>query len=164
MPPSKTDVHAMVVALFTLNAEIERARRERKSASALSLLQVIAADRGVRPSEIAGRQHVHQSIVTRQIREMENAGYVAVTADPTDGRSCLVTLTPAGVDEVGRLTQMGLKRFGLFVKEWEPDQVRMLTELLAKLHGSMEAVAIREQQPSAGRRWARRRVESDPPE
>src|ERR1700722_12417899 len=112
----------MVAALFTVNTGIDRARRQRKGASTLSLLQVIAGHEPVRPSEIADLQQVHPSLVTRQIRELEDAGYVKVTADPDDRRSCLVALQPAGGAELGRLQEFGLKRFALFVKDWEPDQ------------------------------------------
>jgi DNA-binding MarR family transcriptional regulator len=147
----------MVVALFGLNAGIDRARRERKGASALSLLQVIAAGEATRPSEIAARQRVHQSLVTRQVREMEDAGYVSVTANPADGRSCLVEITPAGADELGRLTKIGLERFGQFVKEWESSDVRTLTALLEKLQRSMAFVNAPERSRMAGRRWVRRK-------
>jgi DNA-binding MarR family transcriptional regulator len=149
----QADVRSMVTALFALNAGLDRARRERKPASALSLLQVIAVGEAVRPSEIAARQHVHQSLVTRQIREMEDAGYVKVSANPADGRSCLVTLTRAGRTEMDRLTEIGLQRFALFVKEWRPDEIRALTDLLEKLRRSMAETADQER-PAPGRRWA----------
>ena len=155
MAPSDRDVHSMVVALFTLNAGIERARRERKAARSLNLLQVIASGEATRPSEIAAREQVHQSLVTRQIREMEDAGYVSVNANPADGRSCLVELTPAGADELNRLTQTGLDRFASFVSEWEPADVRMLTALLEKLRESMGSVGAHEHPSPRGRRWAR---------
>jgi DNA-binding MarR family transcriptional regulator len=156
MPPMRRDVQSMVIALFTVNAGIDRARRERKSASALTLLQVVPADRPVRPSEIAARQHIHQSLVTRQVREMEDAGYLHVTANPTDGRSCLVSLTPAGSEELRRLTQVGLDRFASFVHDWKVDEVRALTGLLEKLQSSMAAANSSEQSPVVGRRWARK--------
>ena len=111
MPRDESDVEALVVALFTLNAGLDRARRERKGASALALLQVIPADHPIRPSEIAARQHVELSLVSRQVREMEDAGYLEVRANPADGRSCLVSLTPSGADELGRLAKVGLERF-----------------------------------------------------
>lgn len=126
--------------------------------SALTLLQVLSTDHPVRPSEIAARRHVHQSLVTRQIREMEDAGYVKVTANPADGRSCLVSLTPAGTEQLRRLTQMGLDRFASFVCDWKVDEVRALTALLEKLHRSMAAVNSSEQSPAIGRRWARKRA------
>ena len=155
MAPSKADVHAMVAALFTLTAGMERARRQRKAAGTLSLLQLVADRQPIRPSEIAEVQDVHPSLVTRQVRELEDAGHVQVAADPADGRSCLVTLTPAGAGELQRLTQVGLDRFALFVADWSPGDVQMLTTLLDKLRNSITAVAEQEQeQRPAGRRWA----------
>ncbi len=145
----------MVAALFTLNAGLDRARRQRRGAGTLSLLQVIGDHEAIRPSEIAEIQAVHPSLVNRRVRELEDGGLVAVTADPADRRSCLVSLTEAGSDERRRLTEFGLKRFALFVKDWESDDVRTLTELLWKLRMSMAAVSEREQQaPRGGRRWS----------
>jgi DNA-binding MarR family transcriptional regulator len=153
--PSKADVHAMVAALFTLTAGMQRVKRERKAAGTLSLLQLIAGRPAIRPSALADLQGVHPSLVTRQVRDLEDAGHVQVAADPADGRSCLVTLTPAGVGELQRLTQVGLDRFGLFVADWRPDEVRMLTALLDKLRYSMADVAAHEhKQRPADRRWA----------
>jgi DNA-binding MarR family transcriptional regulator len=155
MAPSRADVHAMVAALFTLTAGMERARRQRKAAGTLSLLQLVADRQPIRPSEIAEVQDVHPSLITRQVRELEDAGHVQVAADPADGRSCLVTLTPAGAADLQRLTQVGLDRFASFVADWPPGDVQVLTALLDKLRNSIAAVAAREQeQRPAGRRWA----------
>jgi len=155
MAPSKPDVTAMVAALFTLTGGMERARRERKAAGTLSLLQLIAGRGAIRPSEIADLRGIHPSLVTRQVRELEDAGHVRVAADPADGRSCLVTLTPAGADELKRLTEVGLDRFALFVADWQPGDVRTLTALLDKLRNSIAAVNAQEQQQhQLGRRWA----------
>ena len=151
---SRDDVRAMVTALFVTNAALDRARRQKKGASTLSLLQVIAATHGIRPSEIATAQDVHPSQVTRQVRELERLGLVQITADAADGRSCQVTLTSAGSAELHALTEEGLHRFGLFVADWEPEEVRMLTSLLQKLEASKATVAAR-QRPPSGRYWAR---------
>src|ERR1700685_4695431 len=93
---SRDDVRAMVSALFVTNMALDRARRQKKGASTLSLLQVIAAAPGIRPSEIASAQDVHPSQVTRQVRELENLGLVQVTADQAAKRSCRVHPTTAG--------------------------------------------------------------------
>jgi DNA-binding MarR family transcriptional regulator len=155
MAPSKADVTAMVAALFTLTGGLERARRQRRAAGTLSLLQLITDRGAIRPSEIADLQGVHPSLVTRQVRELEDAGHVRVAADPADGRSCLVTLTPAGADDLKRLTEVGLDRFALFVADWQPGDVRTLTALLDKLRHSIAAVTAQEQQQrQLGRRWA----------
>ena len=63
----------MVAALFVTNAALDRARRQKKGASTLSFLQVVAATPGIRPTEIAAAQNVHPSQVTRQVRELEPA-------------------------------------------------------------------------------------------
>jgi DNA-binding MarR family transcriptional regulator len=152
---SRDDVRAMVTALFVTNAALDRARRQKKGASTLSLLQVVAAAPGIRPSEIATAQDVHPSQVTRQVRELESLGLVQVTADAADRRSCRVTLTSAGSGQLQALTEEGLDRFALFVADWEPEEVRMLTSLLQKLEASKAAAAAR-QRPPPGRHWARR--------
>ena len=144
----------MVTALFVTNAALDRARRQKKGASTLSLLQVVAATPGIRPSEIASAQDVHPSQVTRQVRELEGLGLVQVRADAADRRSCRVTLTRAGADELQSLTEEGLDRFCSFVADWEPAEVRMLTALLQKLEQSKAAAAAR-QRPPPGRHWAR---------
>jgi DNA-binding MarR family transcriptional regulator len=146
----------MVDALFTLAAGLERATRQSKGAGTLSLLQLVASHEHLRPSEIAALQHVHPSLITRQVTALEDAGYLEVTADPGDGRSCLVTLTSAGSEELLRLSDVGLDRFTLFVADWQPAEVRMLTVLLRKLANSKAAVAAQER-PRGGRRWARKR-------
>jgi DNA-binding MarR family transcriptional regulator len=143
----------MTAALLAINAGLEKARRQRKGASTLSLLQVIATREGIRPSEIAEVQQVHPSLVTRQVRELEDAGYVDVTADPADRRSCLVKLLPAGTEELRRLDQFGLKRFELYVKDWKPEDVQKFTELLQKLRTSMTTLSEREQQRPTANRW-----------
>ncbi len=154
MKASRDDVRSMVMALFATNAALDRARRQRKGASALSLLQVVAATPGIRPSEIAAAQDVHPSQVTRQVRELERTALIQVTADSADRRSCRVTLTSSGMDELQRLTEVGLDRFASFVATWEREEVRMLTSLLEKLELSKAEVAAKRRPPS-GRRWAR---------
>src|ERR1700679_3513756 len=98
----------MVTALFVTNAALDRARHQKKGASTLSLLQIVAATPGIRPSEIASAQDVHPSQIPRRVRELEGLGLVQVTADAADKRSCQVALTPAGSGELKSLTEAGL--------------------------------------------------------
>ena len=155
MEPSEDDVQSMVVALFTLISRVERARRQKEPAAALDLLQVIAAGEEVRPSDIADQRSVDRSLVTRQLREMEDAGYVQFREDPDDGRAWLVALTPVGRDEMQRLQGVGLERFSTFVAGWQRGEVRDLTALLEKLSRSMAEVAEREND-AVGRKPRRR--------
>jgi DNA-binding MarR family transcriptional regulator len=154
MTHSRRDVRSLVAALSVINAGLERARRQRKGASTLSLLQAVHRQRGIRPSALAEVLQVHPSLITRQVRDLEDAGFVNVTADPDDRRSCLVKLLPAGTEGRIRLEQFGITRFEQFVKEWETVDVRKLTELLDKLGTSMVTLTERDEHRTAGRRWA----------
>jgi DNA-binding MarR family transcriptional regulator len=152
MRPTPEDVQELVTALFTVSGGLERARRRIPDAAALALLYAVAARERARPSELAAELGVHQSSVTRQIRVLEDAGRVAVTADPDDRRSCFIALTAAGRAELDRLTQIGLGRFATFVADWDAEDVRTLARLLFKFERSKRAVAEREKRPG-GRRW-----------
>jgi DNA-binding MarR family transcriptional regulator len=48
------------------------------------------------PSELAARERVQRPTVTRLVCRLEEAGLVTRAADPTDRRSALITLSPAG--------------------------------------------------------------------
>lgn len=158
MGPNRHDVEAMVIALFTMNAGLDRARRRSKGASALSLLQLIATGQRLRPSDIAEQLSVHPSLVTRQVRELEDSGYVTVESDPADARSVLVSISKSGAQEQERLLQIGLDRFALFVADWEPEEVRTLTALLEKLERSKAAIGARERlEPDTRHPRSRRR-------
>ena len=146
MAPTSSDVKRMVAALMASVQSIERAKR-RGLASQLVALQAIAAHKRVQPSTLSAELRLHQSSVTRQIQALERAGHVKVTANPADGRSCFVELTRSGRAELVRLTQFGLKRFALFVKDWDASEVRTLARLLEKLEKSKAEVVEREPQP-----------------
>jgi len=48
------------------------------------------------PTELAARERVQRPTITRVICRLEEAGLVTRAADPTDGRSALITVSPAG--------------------------------------------------------------------
>jgi DNA-binding MarR family transcriptional regulator len=48
------------------------------------------------PSELADRERIQRPSATRVLTRLEDAGLVARTPDPRDGRSALIALTPAG--------------------------------------------------------------------
>lgn len=160
MPPEPEDVGKLVGALFTLMGNMQRARRNRPEAAALSVLQIIGSverqepGRGVRPSELAGALDVHRSAVTHHLRALSQAGHISLTTDPDDRRSSIVSLTPSGHAEVERLTATGMARFTSFVADWSDADVHEFTRLLQKFTESAAAVNAREAQPTTDRQEA----------
>jgi DNA-binding MarR family transcriptional regulator len=140
--PRTDDVRLLVQALFPVAAGLDRARRQRKGAAALSLLQALAGRSGVRITELADLRVIHASSVSRQVQELKARGYVQIAADPVDRRALLVTLSAAGQQELRRLTQADLDQFSRLVEDWEAADVRILASLLDRLRQSMAAVSL----------------------
>jgi DNA-binding MarR family transcriptional regulator len=55
------------------------------------------------PSELAGIERVKRPTATRTLRVLAEAGLVERTPDPDDGRSALLSVTPAGRERLRRL-------------------------------------------------------------
>ena len=152
MQPDMEDIQQLVAALFTVKSSLDRASRRSLKAAQLTVLQVIAAHPGFSPKAIAEELDLHPSSITRQVQALEDAGYVAAVANQEDRRSCHITLTDAGRDELDRLTQIGMARFASFVADWDASEVQMLAKLLWKLETSKAEVAAQEQR-TKGRHW-----------
>ena len=138
MKPTRTDVHNLAAALFTVFSSLRRAS-SKGDAATLALLNIVAAHPKVRPSDIASALGVNQSSITRQMQKFEQRGLVRLSASAEDGRSCHILLTTAGRTEMRRLQSIGLDRFALFVKDWEARDVQKLTHLLARFEMSKAA-------------------------
>jgi DNA-binding MarR family transcriptional regulator len=132
MAPKREDVEALITALHAVRNDLTRAERKIKNASLLRLLHTVAATEPVRPSELAAHLEVHQSLITRQIRELEDEGTVSVSADPQDGRAFVVAMTEVGRKRVAELAEVGLQRFIGFLRGWDTDEIREFTRLLRK--------------------------------
>jgi len=154
MRPTRADVERMVVALFTLNAGLDRARRQSPGAARLSVLQALLGREGAHPSDLAETLQVSPSLVTRHVQALEEDGFVEVTPDPADHRSCLVSLTASGCEEVGRLQQVGVARFESFVAGWDAAEVVSFTRLLERLEFDKHEAGERERRRSRRPRWA----------
>jgi DNA-binding MarR family transcriptional regulator len=74
------------------------------SRSALAVLELarLVGDGEHRLSEIAERRGVDQSVISRQVGELEQRGLVCRRPDPSDRRACLVRLTPDGLAALER--------------------------------------------------------------
>lgn len=84
-------------------------------------------------AKIGVRLMVHPASVTHTIDKLEEQGLVRRKAHPTDGRTTLAVLTPAGRRLAAKATEaVGKVRFGLDLGDARTEQlVALLTELRA---------------------------------
>jgi DNA-binding MarR family transcriptional regulator len=151
------EVATMSQALTRVAGNMQRARRRRTGASAMTLLQAVADGGPVRPSALAGHLGVTRAAVTGQVRELAGRGAVELDPDPDDGRSVLVRITPAGLEELTALNRRGVERFLLFTRDWTLSEIRELGRLLEKLEASI-AAAVQHEPPVTGAQWRRSRA------
>jgi DNA-binding MarR family transcriptional regulator len=86
------------------------ARRLRQQApdltpSQTAALATIEKHGPLTPSELASRERVQRPTITRLLAFLEGSELIVRAGDPTDRRSCLVTISPAGAAllEAGRV-------------------------------------------------------------
>jgi DNA-binding MarR family transcriptional regulator len=100
----QTSSHAPQLASRLRLAVARTARRLRQEAggglspSLSAALASIDNHGPLTPSELADRERVKRPTATRLIANLEDGGLVARTADPSDRRSSLIAITPAGRD------------------------------------------------------------------
>ena len=99
----------------------------------VGLLRLAASGDPVRPSDAADALDVNPSTVTRYARALEEEGFVRVTGDPADRRSCLISATAAGVAELARFAEAGVDVFGAVIQDWSADDVRQFSRLITRL-------------------------------
>ena len=82
---------------------VRTARRLRQEAgtelspSLTAALATVQRHGPMTPSELASRERIQRPTATRVLARLEEMGLVARTADPQDGRSTLIAVTPPAV-------------------------------------------------------------------
>lgn len=88
------------ISRISLGREAARNRSERAGISlsrpAINIIATLRRSGPVRLSSLARLADLEAPLISREIRELVEAGYVRRTADPTDGRAGIVQLTPKG--------------------------------------------------------------------
>jgi DNA-binding MarR family transcriptional regulator len=108
--------------------------------STLAMLQLTALlDGGEhRLGEIAGLRGVDQSVVSRQVGELQARGLVCRRPDPSDGRASLVRLTPDGHRLLDAAQRMKRELIRGALARRPVDDVRAAARLVADLAGELD--------------------------
>jgi DNA-binding MarR family transcriptional regulator len=112
----RTDTELATRLRLVLARSARRLRQESDTGLSPSLTAALATVERhgpLTPSELAARERVQRPTVTRLVFRLEEAGLIARAADPTDGRSSLISVTPAG----RRLLAAGRTRKDAFLSE-----------------------------------------------
>src|SRR5438132_1187323 len=92
----------------------------------VGVLQVVAAQGPIRPGAIGERLDMAPSSVTRHVQALEDVGHVMVEEDPSDARTCLVSVTTGGQAELEKLETAGLAVFADVVADWSAEDLSTL--------------------------------------
>jgi DNA-binding MarR family transcriptional regulator len=90
------------------------------------------------PSELADRERIRRPTATRLIAALEEAGLVARTRDPEDGRSFLVALSPGGRELLARVRTRKDAYLSRRLRELSPEDRATLDRAAAILERVLE--------------------------
>jgi DNA-binding MarR family transcriptional regulator len=97
----------------------------------------------LRPTDLTNATMLTSSGTTKRLDKLEQAGLIARSADPTDRRGTLITLTDAGRELIDGLTPAHLQNERTIIAALSEDEQRRLVELLRKLQLGLPAGANR---------------------
>jgi len=101
-------------------------------------LALLLGDGELRLGELAARRGVCQSVVSRQVGELEARGYVVRRPDPADRRAGLVRLTPAGRELLTEATDTRRRWLHDALDRYADDDVRGATRLVRALADELD--------------------------
>ncbi|MFC9125594.1 MarR family winged helix-turn-helix transcriptional regulator [Streptomyces sp. NPDC057099] len=101
--------------------------------AAVAILTHIAGSDPPRPGVLAARLSVEASHVTRQLRQLERAGYVVRFPDPDDRRAQRVQLTEAGLVAAERMREVRRRGMEMALSAWPAEELLQLAGFLRRL-------------------------------
>jgi DNA-binding MarR family transcriptional regulator len=101
-------------------------------------LATVARHGPLTPSELAARERIQRPTATRLIAKLESEGLVARTADPADGRSCLIALTPEGAALIKELRTRKDAFLAARLRGLTPEDRAVLARAAELLEGLLE--------------------------
>ncbi|NEB80991.1 MarR family transcriptional regulator [Streptomyces sp. SID14478] len=91
-----------------------------------------------RATELAAYIGVGKATMSRQLRALEDLGFVARAPDPADGRAWLVSLTERGRADFSQVRDARRAQYVRQLAGWERTEVAELARLLHQLNAGAE--------------------------
>jgi DNA-binding MarR family transcriptional regulator len=89
---------------------------------------------GERPSELAARRRVSKQALNHLLGQLEQRGYLERDADPEDGRSKRINLTPRGHEAISVIRQAVTEMENRWAKQLGRERFNQLRALLEELN------------------------------
>ncbi len=109
------------------------------SAALTSALATVEKRGPLTPSELADAERVKRPSATRIVARLNEQGLVERAGDPTDRRSSLVSITPAGRSLLSRLRGRKNAYLARRLRELEPDDIAALERAADVLEHLLES-------------------------
>lgn len=103
------------------------------------LLSRIGEHGPMRLSALAGHVFLDVSTISRQVAELEQAGWVARDRDPEDGRASLVRLSSAGEAALAAGHDQRRRALREVLADWTDDQRQALADQLSRFNEAIAA-------------------------
>ena len=99
----------------------------------------IAEEGPLRPTTLAGLLGVDLSVVSRQVRSLEDVGFVTRSPDPGDARAALVRATESGLEAFDRTRTQRTEVLDEVLSQWPAQDRTELVRLLTRFNAELEA-------------------------
>jgi DNA-binding MarR family transcriptional regulator len=103
--------------------------------------------------ELSVLAHMQPSALSRQVKLLEDGGFITRTLHPDDGRVSVVEATPAGRDAHQRIRRANERLLARQLADWNDDELDDLSERIERL---VEDLRSRARPERPGRRSRRR--------
>lgn len=97
----------------------------------------------LRPTALAGLLEVDLSVVSRQIRSLEDAGFVTRTTDPADARAALISASPSGRAAFEATARQRSEVLGEVLIAWPEEDRAEFVRMLSRFNTELEASIAR---------------------
>lgn len=105
--------------------------------AAYPLLVRVAQSPGTRAADLAAHVGVGRATISRQLRRLEELGFLTRSPDPQDVRGQLLELTPEGARRVASVADARRQWLRDALSSWSPQDVATLGSSLAQLNGAV---------------------------
>lgn len=159
-PVTTADAGNPIVAIAEAIRDLQRLRASRKVHAALvdaigvdvsqQALQVLGAlDQTRSVAQVAAAARMDVGAVSRQLRLLEDRGYVDKAPSPDNASVVLVSATTRGRDVAARVAASRNDHLSRALAGWSPSDRRALATLLRRLVDDLQATPFTEEAPAA---------------